>query len=58
MAKNRNKKKEKNGAVSMDVAEPTVSDLPQGTSTNHIFLFFFVIARVLFPRKKNNKPRK
>jgi hypothetical protein len=53
MAKNRNKKKEKNGAVSMDV-----SDLPQGTSTNHIFLFFFVIAPVLFPRKNNNKSRK
>nr|ABK92829.1 unknown [Populus trichocarpa] len=34
MAKNRNKKKEKNGAVSMDVAEPTVSDLPQAMDTS------------------------
>ncbi|KAJ8754703.1 hypothetical protein K2173_010794 [Erythroxylum novogranatense] len=29
MAKNRNKKKQKQGAVSMDISEPTVSDLPQ-----------------------------
>ncbi|KAF9666837.1 hypothetical protein SADUNF_Sadunf16G0270100 [Salix dunnii] len=34
MAKNRNKKKGKNGAVSMDVTEPTVSDLPQAMDTS------------------------
>uniref|UniRef100_A0A6N2ME15 Uncharacterized protein n=1 Tax=Salix viminalis TaxID=40686 RepID=A0A6N2ME15_SALVM len=34
MAKNRNKKKEKNGAVSMDVTEATVSDLPQAMDTS------------------------
>ncbi|KAF2314284.1 hypothetical protein P3X46_027058 [Hevea brasiliensis] len=33
MAKNRNKKK-KNGAVSMDITEPTVSDVPQAMDTS------------------------
>ncbi|XP_012070657.1 uncharacterized protein LOC105632814 [Jatropha curcas] len=33
MAKNRNKKK-KNGAVSMDISEPTVSDLSQAMDTS------------------------
>jgi hypothetical protein len=33
MAKNRNKKK-RNAAVSMDITEETVSDLPQGTASS------------------------
>ncbi|KAL5736196.1 hypothetical protein ACOSQ2_030984 [Xanthoceras sorbifolium] len=33
MAKNRNKKK-RNGVVSMDVTEPTVSDIPQAMDTS------------------------
>ncbi|OAY28639.1 uncharacterized protein LOC110601136 [Manihot esculenta] len=33
MAKNRNKKK-KDGAVSMDITEPTVSDIPQAMDTS------------------------
>ncbi|CAK7327541.1 unnamed protein product [Dovyalis caffra] len=34
MAKNRNKKKKTNGAVSMDVTESTISDLPQAMDTS------------------------
>ncbi|KAK7244385.1 hypothetical protein RIF29_39206 [Crotalaria pallida] len=35
MAKNRNKnKKNKNGLVSMDTTEPSVSDVPQATDTS------------------------
>lgn len=39
MAKNRAKKK-RGGAVSMDVTEPTVSDIPQGTEIFFLFSQF------------------